>query len=304
MKQREKNQYYTFMLLPHDASGRSFSLRIPAFVIRYLLVFFLVSFSIISFSVLYSVFLSGKLVHYTSVVHSSNQKDQQIKQFAEDTFVIRQELQSILDENNTLRKALGLKVVKTKIDLGKKYDKISLSELGVKPDEIKNILADSKNEINDNKTSLQEVKQRYEYLVSRLSSAPTAWPLYGRIVSYFGYRRRPWKGFHTGVDISAGYGAPVRSTAAGVVSFTGWRQGYGRTVMIDHGYGFSTLYAHNSKIRVSAGQKVKRGQLIASVGNTGYSTGPHCHYEVRKGGAPVNPIAYLGMNVLTASRYF
>ena len=109
---------------------------------------------------------------------------------------------------------------------------------------------------------------------------------------------------HTGVDIKASMGAPVRSTAPGIVSYSGWRQGYGKTVEIDHGHGFKTLYGHNSKLVVVVGQKVAKGQVVAHVGMTGYTTGPHLHYEVRKYDNPINPVAFLDLDIKSAGKYF
>jgi murein DD-endopeptidase MepM/ murein hydrolase activator NlpD len=94
---------------------------------------------------------------------------------------------------------------------------------------------------------------------------------------------------HTGIDIGAGYGAPIHAAGGGEVIFSGYRNGYGNCVVIDHGGGVATLYGHCSSLNVSAGQVVRQGQLIAHVGSTGLATGPHLHFEVRHNGTPVNP---------------
>ncbi len=120
-------------------------------------------------------------------------------------------------------------------------------------------------------------------------------PCPGRITSGFGMRFHPilhrWR-MHTGVDISAPYGTPIRAADNGLVVYAGWRGGYGKCVIIDHGSGIATLYAHMSTILVSRGQTVRRGQVIGRVGSTGLSTGPHLHFEVRKYGRPVNPLGF------------
>lgn len=133
---------------------------------------------------------------------------------------------------------------------------------------------------------------RSEQLVSadgRLLRA-FSWPVRGRISSSYGPR---WGRMHHGIDIAVNTGTQVRAAARGRVSFAGWNGGYGYLVVIDHGNGVETRYAHNSKILVSVGQYVSRGQVVARSGNTGNSTGPHLHFEIRHRGNSVNPIQYL-----------
>ncbi|MGM0420501.1 MAG: M23 family metallopeptidase, partial [Bacillota bacterium] len=118
----------------------------------------------------------------------------------------------------------------------------------------------------------------------------------GRITSNYGNRRHPVTGrtnFHTGVDIAAAYGSTVKAAASGTVVHAGWRGGYGRTVIIDHGNGYKTLYAHNSQILVQQGQSVSRGSSIARVGTTGIATGPHVHFEVQQNDDHRNPLSFL-----------
>lgn len=129
-----------------------------------------------------------------------------------------------------------------------------------------------------------------------LSRVPLGPPVWGRITSRFGYRKDPFSGryeFHDGVDIRAPWGTPVRATAEGKVIYAGWKAGYGKTVIIRHAYGFRTLYAHLSKIKVKPGRWVKSGQVIGYVGSTGRSTGPHVHYEVWRYSRKQNPIKYM-----------
>jgi murein DD-endopeptidase MepM/ murein hydrolase activator NlpD len=121
-------------------------------------------------------------------------------------------------------------------------------------------------------------------------------PASGRMSSKYGMRYHPIlrrRKLHTGDDIAAGYGSSIKAAKSGRVLYSGWKKGYGNTVIIDHGDGVTTLYGHASKLNVKAGQPVKGGQYIGNVGSTGYSTGPHLHFEVRKNGKPVNPRPYL-----------
>ena len=122
------------------------------------------------------------------------------------------------------------------------------------------------------------------------------WPAAGPVTSPYGYRIHPIFGYsrlHTGVDIGAGYGAPVVASDEGEVAYVGVMSGYGNVVVVDHGGGMATTYNHLSAFSVSTGQSVRRGQVIAAVGCTGWCTGPHLHFEVRLNGTPVDPQPYL-----------
>lgn len=130
----------------------------------------------------------------------------------------------------------------------------------------------------------------------RLAQAPTLWPVQGRVSGSFGERIDPFSGegaFHRGVDIAAAVGTRIIAPADGVVRFAELVNGYGRTVLIDHGNGISTLYGHMSGYAVTPGELVHRGDTIGYVGQSGRSTGPHLHYEVRIFNTPVNPNKYL-----------
>ncbi|MBP2631365.1 MAG: envC 1 [Firmicutes bacterium] len=128
------------------------------------------------------------------------------------------------------------------------------------------------------------------------STGTMIWPISGPITSEFGWRTHPIFGtakYHSGLDIGGEYGMPVVAADGGVVIYAGWISGYGNAVIIDHGNGVSSLYGHNQSLVVSEGQSVSQGQLIAYCGSTGYSTGPHVHFEVRENGSPVSPYNYL-----------
>lgn len=145
----------------------------------------------------------------------------------------------------------------------------------------------------------QSLHDLYELLKSRqskLDATPTVWPVRGWVTSGFGYRVSPFTGanqLHEGLDIAASLGTSIRSPASGRVMAVDTSEGFGKTLLIDHGYGFVTMYGHNSEIYVKPGQRVKRGDVVAAVGNTGRTTGPHVHYELRMNGVPINPMKYI-----------
>lgn len=152
---------------------------------------------------------------------------------------------------------------------------------------------------------LEQDSKRLERIIRDLQSsssdkpAPTGKflrPISGAITSDYGMRLHPIlkeKRMHTGIDLRGAKGTPIKAAESGTVIFTGWMGAYGQVVIIDHGGGISTMYAHQSSILVKNGQKVARGETIGKVGSTGWSTGPHLHFEVRKNGTPVNPHNYL-----------
>ena len=144
--------------------------------------------------------------------------------------------------------------------------------------------------------SFQELDDFFKNQKSLLSSTPSIWPTRGWVTSSFGFRKSPFTGLrekHEGWDIAARNGSPVRATADGVVVVEGREYGYGNLVEVDHGYGIVTRYGHNSKHLVKVGDRVKRGQVVSLVGNTGRSTGPHLHYEILLNGVPVSPKNYI-----------
>lgn len=154
-------------------------------------------------------------------------------------------------------------------------------------------------EIRMRTQSLGELVKDMEVQIDRIERVPAGWPLArgrGRFTSSFGYRRDPFTRrvrHHDGVDISAKKGTPVRATAKGRVRKAEYMSEYGNTVIIDHGGGISTLYAHLSDIQVNSGTSIGRGEVVGTVGSTGRSTGPHLHYEVHVNGRNVDPSKYL-----------
>ena len=144
--------------------------------------------------------------------------------------------------------------------------------------------------------SLQALTAYLTRQKDRLAATPSIWPTRGYVSSKFGIRKSPFTGRqqkHTGIDIAAASGTPIIAPADGVVTFAGGLAGYGRAIVITHGFGFKTFYGHNKKNSVKKGERVKRGQVIGYVGNAGYSTGSHLHYEVLVNGTARDPLKYV-----------
>jgi len=168
-------------------------------------------------------------------------------------------------------------------------------------DKIRSEVEQMRMEVAIRQESFKDLNEYLDKQSYRRAATPSIWPARGTITSPFGVRNDPFREGrmerHTGIDISSRRGEPVRATADGVVKYAGWKDGYGKAVYIDHGYGYETRYAHNDRIVVNKWQKVKRGDIIAYVGSTGRSTGSHLHYEVLINSGrdyePVNPYFFL-----------
>ena len=175
-------------------------------------------------------------------------------------------------------------IIKNSFDLSYQY-----SEFDFKYKKIRKVVSNLEIKVHELDQYLLDKK-------SVISSTPTILPAVGWITSFFGQRISPYAGklkMHEGLDVGAPYGTPIVAPADGLITYSGVKAGFGMFVQIDHGYGIETLYAHSQKLHVKKGEKVKRGQLIAKVGSTGYSTGPHLHYEVRVNGIAVDPLYFV-----------
>lgn len=147
--------------------------------------------------------------------------------------------------------------------------------------------------------AMQSVSEIRSYIAEQKDihlATPLGWPVAGTISSPYGYRNHPVREerrFHTGVDLSVPSGSEVKATADGIVSFAGWSENSGIVVVVEHGHGFSTAYAHNRKALARVGQRIARGDVIAMSGSTGVSTGPHVHYEIWRNGRHADPAGFL-----------
>jgi len=213
---------------------------------------------------------------------------------SQDAQSILKQLQVLEAEINTLRERAGMpriKLAPTRNDGGGRGGASA-------PAALEDVLNYALQQTDALSSKLSEVSPALKETLQREAAMPYGYPIRGqtRITSYFGYRRNPFGWgfeFHNGVDFSATYGTAVRVTGAGEVVEAGWKGPFGLAVVVDHGYGYRTLYGHLSSVAVRVGQNLERGDLIGRVGSTGRSTGPHLHYTVFRRGAEVNPARYL-----------
>jgi murein DD-endopeptidase MepM/ murein hydrolase activator NlpD len=259
----------TIMLVPHSRGG-SLNFRMPYALLGLLLVFAGVG-AIYTVSLTYHALgfyvmkqkyarMSGQLQEMKSAINSIKESESEFKRIFS-----KGSRKKVLDAMDAPRDDGSINIEELKLQIGESIATVS---------EIKGYLA----------------KERDVY-----RATPQGIPVDGRFSSGFGMRVHPRTGrmqLHTGMDLSAQSGTPVYATADGVVSFSGWSRGNGNIVVIEHGHGFSTVYAHNSRNLAKVGQTVRRGQQISTAGSTGVSTGPHVHYEVWKNGKCVNPESF------------
>lgn len=306
------NRFYTFMLIP-ERSSQVKKWMISQKMIRGLLIglgVFLIfvafaTVSMISYFVNKSTFeetsarnqyLEGQLNFLQNKVNVADSTLVRIQNFEQKLRVITQldktESESgigpISDEDeNILEHSIGQQPPQLVAVNSPRFSGIESLELNVDQVHKKAVLQEQ---------TLQELYELLKDQHSLLSSTPSIVPVKGMYSSGFGYRVSPFTGkrtMHTGMDLAALTGTVVHAPADGIVTKIDNDPGYGKVLVVSHGYGYSTLYGHNSKILVTVGQKVKRGEPLSEVGNTGRSTGPHLHYEVRVNGVEVNPIKYI-----------
>jgi len=300
-----KKEYFTFMFLP-GPNARVRTLSISKSVLKSV---FFSTIAVLIFS-LYLVYeyndVKDKVWELQAVREELMQQKAQVQSFALNLLDYKRQMFLLRDLDTKLRRVvslgprdkaqqvlgiggpdeLGLQNLAT---LGEKKQEEALKEMHQELTQLKG--AASRQE-----ASLQMLIEYFEDKRSLYASTPSVWPVRGWVTSPYGNRTSPFSGilkFHEGIDIAAQTGTPVMAPADGVVIKAGFSTGYGNLVEISHGYGIKTVFAHNSRLNVKAGQRVKRGEVVSYVGDSGSSTGPHLHYEVRLNGLPVNPVKYM-----------
>ncbi len=302
----KKKEYFTFMFLP-GPNARVRSLSISKSVIKTVFIS-LAAVLVLSLYLIYEYNdVKDKVWELQSMREELMQQKAQVQNFALNLLDYKRQMFLLRDLDTKLRRAVSLgprdKKAQQVLGIGGP-DELGLQNLtamGEKKQEeaLKEMhqeLTQLKGAASKQEASLQMLIEYFEDRRSLYASTPSVWPVRGWVTSPFGNRTSPFSGilkFHEGMDIAAQTGTPVVAPADGVVVKAGFSTGYGNMVEISHGYGIKTLFAHNSRLNVKAGQRVKRGDVISYVGDSGSSTGPHLHYEVRMNGLPVNPVRYL-----------
>ncbi len=302
------NRFYTILIIPENSS-KARQIHIPIWLLRAAMVVLPVLI-LIAFTLFLDYRFVANQVYENRELQSENRRLRQNVQLYQNRM---EALESSLDriENFSAR----LKMITNLMDQDQLSQHIELpppnaaANLSFAAKPVENATEQSlpkKEDQNFERLSLksltleQNLHDLYELLSDQksfLNALPTKKPAEGYFTNGFGVRLSPLgdgvEKMHEGVDVANVMGTPIRSPALATVSYAGRKSGYGQIVILDHGYGLETWYGHTSKVLVKPGQKVKRGQTIALMGNSGQSTGSHLHYEVRVQGIPVDPLAYI-----------
>jgi murein DD-endopeptidase MepM/ murein hydrolase activator NlpD len=290
------NQPYFIVVLAHSLHGRLRRFQIDQKVI----------FAVLGLALLGGFTLFGMVSSYLRMAW----KVGNYNSLREETEFLRARYQKLLTEaNQTNEQMARLQMFASEVSvaygLNKRVDATpdtGLASVGEMP--LMPTLRDTLEEYNRLKTASLGMGGRLTSRRWLVNTTPGLWPVMGRLLSSFGTRQDPFfshQAFHTGVDISSPQGTPVHVAADGVVTEANWGGAYGKLIVVDHGNGLQTYYAHLSRIDVIPNQEVRMGQVIGATGMTGRATAPHLHYEVRRGGTPVNPHYYLEKSALATS---
>jgi murein DD-endopeptidase MepM/ murein hydrolase activator NlpD len=308
---RELNRKLTIMLIPHNSIK---PLRV-SFSASLLLAFILLWTGLtVSAGYLYS-----QRIDYWRMKADHNIMKLKVTFFAKEIQKSQEMLEQVKENDHQIRSLLGMKSKKAIIEnegqggpsqadthdlqllLSDKIHEMTQEDIARKTEALQN---ETKKRID----SYKEICSTIDGERCLFHCTPNIWPCQGHITSCFGYRIHPiyeTTEFHAGLDIANAKGTPIYATADGRVKLAEWTSGYGRLVIIDHGYAYCTFYGHTEKIVVTKGERIHRGQLIAYMGSTGSSTGNHLHYEVQFNGSPVNPAHYLkNTESQTLKKYF
>lgn len=235
-----------------------------------------------------------------AIKEDSLRKDQTIELLDQQIKAIEQQQERLLSKQADIKKMMGVQEdvpVTTESSGGGKGGSGPTRDALVTGEDSYLMAQQIKNQLDLQEKELDELLAKVNNDKAYFRSLPNQWPTSGEISSYYGWRKSPFGGrsesFHDGIDIANDSGTKVCAAADGQVVFAGWQPVYGRTILIEHGHGFATKYAHNSALLVEEGDRVKKGQVIARMGTSGRSTGPHLHFSIMKWDQTLDPLIYL-----------
>jgi murein DD-endopeptidase MepM/ murein hydrolase activator NlpD len=286
-----KSKQYTFFIAS-SASGGMRRMRVPVYILHFFALLAIVGGITVAAAIGSYSRMLWKATSYNSLLREQNSLKQQYKQLQTEVKDTNQRLDSLQSLAGEVAMAYGI----TRF----RQTPFGLTDAAAQSDADFQQSVDEFSYLEHNASAVSVSNSGMRLLpASQMTSigvVPALWPVVGEITGHFGERLDPFSGegaFHSGIDIASHYGDEIRATADGVVEEADQRAGYGRLVVIDHGFGVSTWYGHLSGFKAELGMTVKRGDIIGYEGQSGRSTGPHLHYEVRIYNTPVNPWRYL-----------
>lgn len=300
-----KKRNYTLLLIPEDGQGAR-NIQVSSRHLSWLKVGACV-FSILTFLMVISFITAGITFKINDrLVDENERQQQQLKDLVVKINKLSEKMISVAKYQNKLRVITGTEgkgIPQSIISVGdgvKTHD----NEYLINPDDPSKYYNGELSEAVDLLIEEADIQQKLSFRLedviadqqTMLTSTPSIWPSKGWVTSPFGYRVSPFTGLmkmHSGIDVAAAQGTPIVATGSGVVTFVGSKAGYGNAVVIDHGYGITSLYGHNYRNLAEIGDRVSRGDKIAMLGCSGRCTGPHVHYEIRVNNVPVNPYNYI-----------
>ena len=288
-----KRRHYTFFIASNASSGMR-KLRVPSFALNVILLLAIVGGATLAAGVASYSRMLWKVARYNSLRREQDNLKQQYRQLQTTVKNTNQRLDSLQSLAGEVAMAYGI----TRFE----QTAFGLSDTPAESDAKFQQTVNELNYLQRNATAVMLSSSGVGFRLlppnrfANLAVVPSLWPVVGEITSRFGERLDPFRGegaFHSGLDIASHYGDPVRATADGVVIEVGRHEGYGRLIVVDHGFGVTTWYAHLSGYNAEVGMTVKAGDVVGYEGDSGRSTGAHLHYEVRINNTPVNPWRYL-----------
>jgi murein DD-endopeptidase MepM/ murein hydrolase activator NlpD len=291
----------TFMVIPHQESSNVFQVRMPLLAALLCLAVIIGAFS-------YAAYIINQDIDYKLAQESVKSLKEKVSLYNDEFIKVKEKADNLAKKEKALREMLGYKSKSALVEGSgaggpsrkdqNVLENMLSSEIG--KDDVKSTTEDMLAELELREQSIKQVEKYVSNLRSLDAATPKGLPIHGMLTSKWGYRemvldymgntgKSNSKEFHAGLDIANSTGTPIKATAFGKVIFSGTLGGYGQLVILQHGYDYSTRYAHCSKLLVKKGDEVKRGDTIALVGRTGNSTGPHVHYEVRRYGKALDP---------------
>ncbi|RAP27393.1 hypothetical protein DID78_06140 [Candidatus Marinamargulisbacteria bacterium SCGC AG-343-D04] len=307
----KKNTNTISFVIFKNNSGKSTSLTLQTRQIKLICAGILLTFLTLGIGIYLSYNTNIKQVAYSQLKKENRHYQEKIKNITETYEQMSTELSSLIEKEEELELLLGKVHVKRRKKKRKKvkaYNKEFSKLLNSPKDSIEKLYIASafiSNYLDIYKQKYNGHLDKTHYMITKFEHTPSIHPLYGNLMSRYGWRSHPVSGrrrFHRGIDIASWTGAPIQATADGIVEYAGWSPTFGEVIVIDHYYGFRTIYAHCSVLLAKKRDIVKKGEVIAQVGSTGLSTGPHLHYEVKRGRQSLNPIAFLDLDMFTARR--